>query len=88
MVLIDGVVLNDPSLIGGNFDFGNLLVGDISRVEILRGAQSTLYGSQAIGGVINIITTEPQPGLGADVQAEGGSLGTGMVKGGYRRQGR
>jgi vitamin B12 transporter len=82
VVLIDGVVLNDPSLIGGNFDFGNLLVGDISRVEILRGAQSTLYGSQAIGGVINIITTEPQPGLGADVQAEGGSLDTGMVKAG------
>ncbi len=82
VVLIDGVVLNDPSLIGGNFDFGNLLVGDISRVEILRGAQSTLYGSQAIGGVINIITTEPHAGLGADVQAEGGSLGTGMVKGG------
>jgi vitamin B12 transporter len=82
VVLIDGVVLNDPSLVGGNLDFGNLLVGDISRIEILRGAQSTLYGSQAIGGVINIITTEPQPGLGADVQAEGGSLGTGMVKGG------
>jgi vitamin B12 transporter len=82
VVLIDGVVLNDPSLVGGNLDFGNLLVGDISRIEILRGAQSTLYGSQAIGGVINIVTTEPHPGLGADAQAEGGSLGTGMAKGG------
>jgi len=82
VVLIDGVVLNDPSLVGGNFDFGNLLVGDISRIEILRGAQSTLYGSQAIGGVINIITTEPKPGLGGDVQAEFGSLDTGLAKGG------
>jgi vitamin B12 transporter len=82
LVLIDGVVLNDPSLVGGNFDFGNLLVGDISRIEVLRGAQSTLYGSQAIGGVINIITTDPQPGLGADLQAEGGSLGTALTKAG------
>jgi vitamin B12 transporter len=82
VVLIDGVVLNDPSLIGGNIDFGNLLVGDISRIEILRGGQSTLYGSQAIGGVINIVTTEPQPGFGADAQAEGGSLGTALAKAG------
>jgi vitamin B12 transporter len=82
VVLIDGVVLNDPSLIAGNFDFGNLLVGDISRIEILRGGQSTLYGSQAIGGVIDIITAEPEPGFGADVQAEGGSLGTALAKAG------
>jgi vitamin B12 transporter len=82
VVLIDGVVLNDPSLVNGNIDFGNLLVGDISRIEILRGAQSTLYGSQAIGGVINIITTEPHPGLGGDVQAEFGNLETGLAKGG------
>lgn len=82
VILIDGVVLNDPSLVGGNFDFGNLLVGDISRIEILRGAQSTLYGSQAIGGVINIVTADPEPGLGADLQAEGGSLSTGLAKGG------
>ena len=82
IVLIDGVVMNDPSLTGGNFDFGNLMVGDVSRIEILRGAQSTLYGSQAIGGVINIVTAEPHPGFGADVQAEGGSLGTGLVKAG------
>jgi vitamin B12 transporter len=82
VVLIDGVVMNDPSLTGGNFDFGNLLVGDVSRIEILRGGQSTLYGSQAIGGVINVVTTEPHEGFGADVQAEGGSLGTSLVKAG------
>ena len=80
IVLIDGVVLNDPSSTGGNLDFGNLLVGDISRIEILRGGQSTLYGSQAIGGVINIITAEPQPGFNAEAQAEGGSLGTALAK--------
>jgi vitamin B12 transporter len=82
IVLIDGVVLNDPSSTGGNLDFGNLLVGDISRIEILRGGQSTLYGSQAIGGVVNIVTAEPQAGLGVDFQAEGGSLGTALAKAG------
>ena len=82
VVLIDGVVLDDPSLVNGNIDFGNLLVGDISRIEILRGAQSTLYGSQAIGGVINIITTEPHPGLGGDARAEFGNLETGLAKAG------
>jgi len=80
IVLIDGVVLNDPSSTGGNLDFGNLLVGDISRIEILRGGQSTLYGSQAIGGVINIITAEPEPGFNASAAAEGGSLGTALAK--------
>jgi len=75
VVLIDGVQLNDPSAPGGGFDFGNLLVGDISRIEILRGAQSTLYGSQAIGGVINIITAQPTRDLQGVVRAEGGSRG-------------
>jgi len=82
VVLIDGVVLNDPSTVNGSLDFGSLLVGDISRIEILRGAQSTLYGSQAIGGVINIITAPPGPGLGADLQTEFGSLDTGLEKAG------
>jgi vitamin B12 transporter len=82
VVLIDGVVFNDPSQPAGNLDFGNLLLGDVSRIEIVRGGQSTLYGSQAIGGVINIITAEPGPGLGGNVQAEFGNLDTGLAKGG------
>ncbi len=77
VVVIDGVQLNDPSTTGGGFDFQNLMTGDISRIEILRGAQSTLYGSQAIGGVINIVTAEPTAPLGAGLTAEGGSHDTG-----------
>jgi vitamin B12 transporter len=83
VILIDGVVMTDPSTVGGNIDFGNLLVGDISRIEILRGAQSTLYGSQAIGGVINIETTKPpQEGFGGDLQGERGSLNSGLAQAG------
>ena len=49
VALIDGVKLNDPSSPGGGFNFGNLLVGNIARIEILRGSQSVLWGRQAIG---------------------------------------
>lgn len=76
VVLIDGVKLNDPSSTGGGFNAGNLLVGDIARIEVLRGAQSTLWGSQAIGGVVNMITRTPTRRLEADLVAEGGSLHT------------
>jgi vitamin B12 transporter len=79
VVVIDGVQLNDPSTTGGGFDFANLLTSDISRIEILRGAQSTLYGSQAIGGVVNIVSAEPTGPFGGGVAAEGGSHDTGYV---------
>jgi vitamin B12 transporter len=80
VILIDGVVMTDPSTPSGNIDIGDLLVGDITRIEILRGAQSTLYGSQAIGGVINIETAQPQPGLGASLQGEKGSLDSSLAQ--------
>lgn len=81
-VVIDGVKLNDPSGTGGGYNFGNLLVGDIARIEVLRGAQSTLWGSQAIGGVVNIATAEPTRPFQASIDAEVGSRDTRSLRGG------
>jgi vitamin B12 transporter len=81
LVLIDGVKLNDPTDPGAGYDFANLLTGDISRVEILRGPQSTLYGSQAIGGVVNIITAGATRPLEGNLQFEGGSYDTTYLSG-------
>ncbi len=82
VVLIDGVKLNDPSSTQGGFNFGNLLVGDTARIEVLRGAQSTLWGSQAIGGVVNIVTVEPTEALQGSLNAEAGARGTTYFRGG------
>jgi vitamin B12 transporter len=80
VVLIDGVKLNDPSSAGGGFNFANLLTGDYMRIEVLRGPQSTLWGSQAIGGVINVVTTVPEGPLLASYAAEGGERGSASVQ--------
>lgn len=82
VVLIDGVKLNDPSSTQGGFNSGNLLVGDISRIEVLRGAQSTLWGSQAIGGVVNIVTADPTVPFTTSVDVEGGARQTGYLRAG------
>lgn len=76
LVLLDGVQVNDPSSPGGGFNFATLDPNDIARIEVLRGPQSTLYGSNAIGGVINIITKKGGQGLGINAFAEGGSYAT------------
>ncbi|HEX3846904.1 MAG TPA: TonB-dependent receptor [Steroidobacteraceae bacterium] len=81
LVVIDGVQINDPSRTDGGFDFQDLLTSDVSRIEILRGSHSTLYGSQAIGGVINIVNPEPASPFEARAQAEGGSHDTGYFNG-------
>jgi vitamin B12 transporter len=81
VVLIDGVKLNDPSATGGGFNFANLLTGDLERIEVLRGAQSVLWGSQAIGGVVNLITADPAGAFEARADAEAGSLGTAYLRG-------
>lgn len=56
LVLIDGIAVNDPSSPGGGFDFGTLLGNNITSIEVLRGANSTVWGNQAIGGVVSIET--------------------------------
>jgi len=56
LILLDGVPLNDPSQTGGQYDIRLIPVAQVERVEILKGSQSTLYGSNAVAGVINIIT--------------------------------
>lgn len=76
LVLLDGVKINDPSGIGDGYDFGNLLVGNISRIEVLRGSNSVVYGSQAIGGVVNIMTAQPADGFGGRASVDYGYADT------------
>lgn len=74
--LIDGIELGDPSAISTQFQADHLTSRDIDRVEILRGNQSSLYGSDAVGGVINIITQRAtEEGLQVNAEAEAGSYG-------------
>ncbi len=75
-VLIDGVRVNNPASAGHGFDFAHLTTENIERIEIIRGAQSTLYGSDAIGGVVNIITKKGEGNPSIDVRAQGGSFYT------------
>lgn len=82
LTLIDGVRVNDPSSPGGGFDFANLLSSSVQRVEVLRGPNSVPWGSQAIGGVVNIITQAPTQGLQARANVEYGDMDTVFASGG------
>ncbi len=89
LVLVDGVEMNDPSSPTGAFDFAFLQTDNIERIEVVRGAASAAFGSDAIGGVINVITKKGAGKLKFTGVAEGGSYGTwktgGNISGGTER---
>ncbi len=71
LYMVDGIALNDPSQVGGGVDLGVLSVGDASRIEVLRGPLSTLWGSGALGGVVSITTRQARSPLEGDIAIEG-----------------
>jgi vitamin B12 transporter len=76
LVLIDNVRVGDAAGTGGEMDMSNISPDDIQRIEVLRGPQSALYGSDAMGGVINIITKRGARTPRSGVTMEAGSYGT------------
>ncbi|HEY6170536.1 MAG TPA: TonB-dependent receptor, partial [Verrucomicrobiae bacterium] len=79
LVLIDGVRVNNG--FNNAFDFNNLSVDNVERIEILRGPQSTLYGSEALGGVINIVTRRGAERFSGSATAEYGSHNSLLTRG-------
>ena len=80
LVLLDGVRVNGPTT--GAFDFANLTADAIERIEVVRGPQSTLYGSEAVAGVISIFSKTGQEGFRFSGLAEAGQLGSSRVRAG------
>ncbi|UNY99781.1 TonB-dependent receptor [Zhouia spongiae] len=74
LVLIDGVPLIGRS--AGTLDISRIAVGNIKQIEIVKGASSSLYGSEALGGVINIITEDPGSGVNGNISSRYGSFNT------------
>ena len=75
-VYIDGVKVSDPSSPSNDYYFGNLTKSSIDRVEILKGSQSSLYGSSAIGGTINLFTKKGKEGHHNNIEVSTGSNAT------------
>lgn len=76
-VRVDGIDVSDPSGTQVAYDFGGLLTSDISRIEILRGSQSAIYGSGAVGGAVNIFTKRAEKdGFSGEAAVEYGAYET------------
>lgn len=78
LILVDGIPVNDPSMINNEFDLNLFSINDVERIEVCRGSQSTLYGSDAIAGAINIITVKKDVNTAVNVKASSsfGNLNT------------
>jgi len=74
-ILIDGLRITDPSSPNSAMDLSELSLTNVERIEIIRGSHSTMFGSASMGGVINIITKDPELGSKASIQLKGGTFG-------------
>ncbi|MCY4419591.1 MAG: TonB-dependent receptor [Cytophagales bacterium] len=74
LVMIDGVPLIGRT--AGSLDINRIALFNVEQVEIVKGASSSLYGNEALGGIIHVITRKPKEGMGAEAQYRGGSFGT------------
>lgn len=73
LVLLDGIELNNPATTNRSFNMSNLTLENIERIEVVRGPQSTIYGSDAMGGVINLVSKKAQEGVHTSLTSQAGS---------------
>ncbi|MEX1313409.1 MAG: TonB-dependent receptor plug domain-containing protein, partial [Desulfotignum sp.] len=76
LIMVDGIVLNDPSNANRSADIADINLDEVERIEVVRGAMSVMYGSNATAGVINIITKKGGGEPEITASTEGGSYGT------------
>jgi len=84
-VLVNGIDVTDPSSTQAQFNWGGLTTANLGRIEILKGSSSSLYGSRAVGGVVNISTVRrpDEPGTAVTLSLEGGSFETYRAAAGF-----